>query len=74
MIQFKEERLFGRYITFEHITPILYEYGFIPELLGESVNKVPIYMYKLGTGPKSYYFGLKCTVMRVPLLKRLLIS
>lgn len=52
MIQFKEERLFGRYITFEHITPILYEYGFIPELLGESVNKVPIYMYKLGTGPK----------------------
>lgn len=49
---FKEEKLFGRYITLEHIVPILEQLNTKNqlEILGKSVQEKPIYSYKIGSG------------------------
>ncbi|WP_264521042.1 M14 metallopeptidase family protein [Flavobacterium sp. N1994] len=44
----KEESLFGRYITLEHIEPLLEKYS--TEIVGQSVLGKPIYKIELGTG------------------------
>lgn len=50
--EFKEESLFGRYVTNNHIEPILDKLSdeFEVSVIGESVNKKPIYSVKIGTG------------------------
>ena len=46
--QYKENSLFGRYITLRDIEPILKKYSF--ELVGKSVLEKPIYQYLVGSG------------------------
>jgi hypothetical protein len=51
---YKQEKLFGRYITLKHIEPIL---NSLPSIysksqIGESVNGLPIYKLSVGTGDK----------------------
>ena len=46
--EFKEESLFGRYITLEHIEPLLSKYRAV--LIGYSVLGKPIYKFELGSG------------------------
>ncbi len=46
--QYKEESLFGRYITLNHIEPLLSKYP--NEIVGESVLGKPIYKCQIGTG------------------------
>jgi len=48
--QFKEESLFGRYITLKHIESLLSK--FPVEVVGQSVLGKPIYKYEIGTGTK----------------------
>jgi Zinc carboxypeptidase len=49
---YKEPRLHGRYITLEHIEPLLQEYNkdFVIDILGKSVLDKPVYSIKAGTG------------------------
>ncbi|MEM0542971.1 M14 metallopeptidase family protein [Flavobacterium sp. j3] len=46
--QNKEQSLFGRYITLQHIEPLLKKYN--PEIAGKSVLGKPIYKLQIGTG------------------------
>lgn len=46
--QYKVESLFGRYITLEHIEPLLSKYP--NEIIGYSVLENPIYKLQFGTG------------------------
>ena len=46
--QFKENSLFGRYITLKDIAPLLAKYPV--EIIGKSVLEKPIYKYTIGTG------------------------
>ena len=46
--QFKENSLFGRYITLQDIEPLLTKYP--AEIIGKSVLGKPIYKYTIGTG------------------------
>ncbi len=46
--QFKENSLFGRYITLQDIEPLLTKYP--AEIIGKSVQGKPIYKYTIGTG------------------------
>ena len=48
----KQQKLFGRYITLDHIEPILQELNFNNqlEIIGLSVQQKPIYQYTIGTG------------------------
>jgi hypothetical protein len=46
--QFKENSLFGRYITLKDIAPLLAKYPV--EVIGKSVLEKPIYKYTIGTG------------------------
>jgi hypothetical protein len=45
----KEASLYGRYITLEHLEPLLAPYN--PAVVGTSVQGRPIYRLDLGTGP-----------------------
>jgi hypothetical protein len=45
---YKEESLFGRYITLEHIEPLLEKH--LAEVIGKSVQERPIYKIEAGTG------------------------
>ena len=46
--RYKEEQLFGRYITLEHIEPLL---SLLPkQVIGQSVLGKPIYKITIGTG------------------------
>lgn len=51
-IQFKEQSLFGRYITLNDIEPLLDRLNFNNQIsiIGKSVFGKPIYKYKIGTG------------------------
>lgn len=53
-LKYKEENLFGRYITNEHINPLLKGLSntMVVETIGESVFKAPIYGVKIGCGAK----------------------
>ena len=44
----KEQSLSGRYITLYHIEPVLLKYPH--EIIGQSVNRKPIYKLQFGTG------------------------
>lgn len=46
--QYKEESLFGRYITLEHIEPLISKCQ--AEIIGQSVLEKPIYKLQFGTG------------------------
>lgn len=46
--EYKEASLFGRYITLEHIEPLLAKYP--TEVIGQSVLGKPIYKVQLGSG------------------------
>ncbi len=46
--QFKEEIIFGRYITLKHIEPLILKYP--NQVIGQSVLGKPIYKLYLGTG------------------------
>ena len=46
--QYKEESLFGRYITLQHIEPLILKYQV--EIIGQSVLGKPIYKLQFGTG------------------------
>ena len=46
--QFKENSLFGRYITLKDIEPLIAKYP--EEIIGKSVLGKPIYKYTIGTG------------------------
>ena len=46
--QYKEESISGRYITLEHIEPLLAKYS--TEVIGKSVLGKPIYKLQFGTG------------------------
>ncbi|MFN3753906.1 M14 metallopeptidase family protein [Flavobacterium sp.] len=46
--QYKEQSLFGRYITLEHIEPLLLKYP--TSVVGHSVLGKPIYQLRLGSG------------------------
>ena len=46
--KFKEQSLFGRYITLDDIAPLLLKYNV--DVVGESVLGKPIYKYQIGTG------------------------
>ena len=46
----KEQSLFGRYITLQHIEPLLQKYN--AEVIGKSVLEKPIYKLQIGTGEK----------------------
>ena len=46
--EYKEESISGRYITLEHIEPLLAKYT--PEVIGKSVLEKPIYKLQFGTG------------------------
>ena len=46
--QFKENSLFGRYITLKDIEPLMAKYP--EEIIGKSVLGKPIYKYTIGTG------------------------
>ncbi len=50
--QYKEEKLFGRYITFDKIAPLLQQLpsSFGTTQLGQSFQKRPIYKITMGTG------------------------
>jgi hypothetical protein len=45
---YQEPSLFGRYISLEHIEPLLFSLNY--EVIGESVLKKPIYKYTVGNG------------------------
>lgn len=51
---YKESNLLGRYITNQSIEPLLKKFDDISEIdiIGESVNKLPIYSIKIGSGSK----------------------
>ena len=51
---YKENTLFGRYIHHESIAPLLEKLDgiFQVEILGQSVNQLPIYTVTFGAGPK----------------------
>ena len=55
---YKEEKLFGRYITQNHIQPLLDKWSGIFEIkqLGYSENNLPIHLIKLGSGSKRLLF------------------
>ncbi|MGV1011871.1 MAG: M14 family metallopeptidase [Flavobacterium sp.] len=46
--QYKENSLFGRYITLQDIEPLLTKYP--AEIIGKTVQGKPIYKYTIGTG------------------------
>lgn len=46
--EYKEESIFGRYISLEHIKPLLEKYN--AKIIGKSVLAKPIYMLKIGNG------------------------
>ncbi|MCF6130574.1 M14 family metallopeptidase [Flavobacterium sp. AS60] len=46
--QYKEESIFGRYITLEHIEPLILKHQ--AEIIGQSVLGKPIYKLQFGTG------------------------
>lgn len=50
--KYKEQAISGRYITLEHIEPLLQKYNSAGnlEIIGNSVLGKPIYKYKIGTG------------------------
>ncbi|MEC4049087.1 M14 metallopeptidase family protein [Flavobacterium sp. SUN046] len=48
-LQYKEESLYGRYITLKDIKPLLDKYT--TEVIGHSVLGKPIYKYSTGNGP-----------------------
>ena len=50
---YKEQSITGRYVTHQHIEPILKQLGkdFTLELLGNSVNNKPIHLVSWGNGP-----------------------
>ena len=52
--QFKESKLFGRYITLDDIEPLLAKFNTNNQvqIIGHSVLGKPIYKYQLGTGSK----------------------
>lgn len=53
----KEEKLFGRYITLEHVEPLLQRLNTQNQLekIGDSVLGKPIYKYTIGTGKTKIY-------------------
>lgn len=55
--KYKEQNLFGRYITNKHIEPILETLNsdFEVSIIGKSVNGKPIYAVKVGTGKIKIY-------------------
>ncbi|UOK41794.1 MULTISPECIES: M14 family metallopeptidase [Flavobacterium] len=55
--KYKEERLFGRYITNEHVEPLLQNFkaDFEVSVAGKSVKEKPIYTVKVGTGKIKIY-------------------
>lgn len=46
--QYKEESIFGRYLTLEHIEPLIFKYPY--QIIGKSVLGKPIYRLEFGTG------------------------
>ncbi|PJB16824.1 MAG: peptidase M14, partial [Flavobacteriaceae bacterium CG_4_9_14_3_um_filter_33_16] len=54
----KETQLYHRYITNQHIEPLLetLKKKFVVEVLGASVLRKPIYGITLGSGPKRLLF------------------
>ena len=57
-LQHKETSLFGRYISYDHIAPILDKHSskMQIEIIGESENSAPIHLITLGTGPKKLLY------------------
>ncbi len=57
-LQHKETSLFGRYISYDHIAPILDRHAskMKIEVIGESENNAPIHLITLGTGPKKLLY------------------
>lgn len=55
--KYKEQNLFGRYITNKHIEPILKKLNsdFEVSIIGKSVKEKPIYAVKVGTGKIKIY-------------------
>lgn len=55
--EYKEQNLFGRYITNTHIEPILdrLKSDFKVSVIGKSANEKPIYAVKIGTGKIKVY-------------------
>ena len=53
-LKVKEQSLFGRYITNNHIEPLLenLRLDFNVSIIGKSVNNKSIYSVEVGTGPK----------------------
>jgi len=49
----KEPSLFGRWITYQHIAPLLNRYS--SKKIGSSENKIPIHQIKIGTGKKRIF-------------------
>lgn len=56
-ITHKESLLFGRYISYDYITPLIkkYDLNFVIETIGSSVLKVPIHAIKIGSGSKKVF-------------------
>ena len=54
---FKENKIRGRYVTFQMIKPILdnYKHWLIEE--GRSVLNIPIPLYRIGNGEKKIFTG-----------------
>jgi hypothetical protein len=46
--QYKEESIFGRYLTLEHIEPLIFKYPY--KIIGNSVLGKPIYRLDFGSG------------------------
>src|SRR5690606_22953445 len=55
--KYREQNLFGRYITNRHIEPLLetLKDHFEISVIGESVKKKPIYQVKIGSGKTKIY-------------------
>jgi len=56
-IQYKEESISGRYLTLDHIKPLLDKLNTNGQvqIIGKSVLGEPIYSYQIGTGPTRVY-------------------
>ena len=56
-LQFKEQSIYGRYLTIEAILPILERHNTNSQLkqVGNSVQQKPIYSYQIGTGATKIY-------------------
>lgn len=56
-IQYKEQSISGRYLTLDHIQPILDRLNTNNQvqIIGKSVLGEPIYSYQIGTGPTRVY-------------------